>query len=60
MNEKPGLEPGFFLLEHAAGGLTGYAFLRVELYSKHDSAWIEWNPKIQADRRESSGFVYDH
>ena len=26
MNEKPGLEPGFFA-RRAAGGLTGYAFL---------------------------------
>ena len=28
MNEKPGLEPGFFA-RRAAGGLTGYAFLPV-------------------------------
>lgn len=26
MNEKPGLEPGFFARQ-AAGGVTGYAFL---------------------------------
>jgi hypothetical protein len=28
MNEKPGLEPGFFA-RRAAGGLTGYALLPV-------------------------------
>jgi len=26
MNEKPGLEPGFFFARRVAGGLTGYVF----------------------------------
>jgi hypothetical protein len=29
----------------------------LELYSKHDSAWIGWKTQIQADRRETSAFV---
>ena len=29
MNEKPGLEPGFFFARRATGGLTGYALLPV-------------------------------
>jgi hypothetical protein len=29
MNEKPGLEPGFFLLDERAGGGAGHVALRV-------------------------------
>jgi len=29
----------------------------LELYSKHDSAWMEWKTQILVDRRETSGFV---
>jgi len=32
----------------------------LELYSKHDIAWINWKTKIQADRRENSDFVNHH
>jgi len=28
-----------------------------ELYCKHDTAWMEWKTRAQADRREASGFV---
>ena len=31
-----------------------------ELYRKHDSAWMEWKTKIQADRNEASDFVNHH
>ena|SRR5882757_5330786 len=29
----------------------------LELYSKHDSGWINWKTKIRADRGETSDFV---
>ena len=32
----------------------------LELYSKHDCAWMDWKTKIQDDRRENSGFVNHH
>lgn len=32
----------------------------LELYSKHDSAWIDWKTKIRADRGETSDFVNHH
>ena len=32
----------------------------LELYSKHDCAWMDWKTKIRDDRRENSGFVNHH
>jgi len=32
----------------------------LELYSKHDRAWIDWKTKIQAGRPETSDFVNHH
>jgi hypothetical protein len=37
MNEKPGLEPGFFA-RRATGGLTGYALLRQQ--QRHTGAMV--------------------
>jgi hypothetical protein len=30
------------------------------LYTKHDSAWMEWKTKFQDSRLENSGFVNHH
>jgi hypothetical protein len=29
----------------------------LELYCKHDSAWMEWKTRVEAVRSETSGFV---
>jgi hypothetical protein len=43
------------------GGLAAAQEQRwLELYNKHDGAWMDWKTKIQDNRRENSGFVNYH
>jgi len=39
MNEKPGLEPGFFA-RRAAGGLTGYALFPVRAHARRATSGL--------------------
>jgi hypothetical protein len=53
MNEKPGLEPGFFA-RRATGGLTGYALLPVPaggiafLWRIYNRAWLDFQVDLAA------------
>jgi hypothetical protein len=47
---------------HVAGDESGVPTVTrdnrwLELYCKHDSAWMEWKTRVQADHCETSGFV---
>ena len=51
-------EPGGHVARDENGAPTAIREKRWrELYCKHDTAWMEWKTRAQADRREALGFV---